>query len=117
MRMWMVSPKVMCRKHLLGEHVEAHMFVGTLQKGVSVEGYVDGGLFDSRYLKARHDELVEEMTRRGYNHKSPLPTSFDAEAFPGSIDIEFNLKDLASRCVECRELQLLSTSEVMTNED
>ena len=22
MRMWMVNPKIMCRKHLLGEHVE-----------------------------------------------------------------------------------------------
>jgi hypothetical protein len=117
MRMWMIDPKLMCRKHLLGEHVEMHMFVGTLQKGVSVEGYVNGGLFDSRDLKTRHDELVEEMTRRGYNHKSPLPTTFDAEAYPGIIDIDYNLKDLATRCIECKELQTLYTSEVMNNEN
>jgi hypothetical protein len=30
MRMWMVPPKVMCRKHLLGEHVEIHMLAGSL---------------------------------------------------------------------------------------
>ena len=26
MRMWMVNPRIMCRQHLLGEHVEIHMF-------------------------------------------------------------------------------------------
>ena len=25
MRMWMVNPKMMCNKHLLGEHVELHL--------------------------------------------------------------------------------------------
>jgi len=28
MRMWMLNPKALCRKHLMGEHVEIHMLVG-----------------------------------------------------------------------------------------
>jgi len=102
----MVDPRLLCRKHLLGEHVEMHMFVGTLQKKVSVKGYVDGGLFDSRYLAERHDALVEEMERRGYNHKSPLPlVGWNPEEYPGFIDIFLNLEDLANRCSECLFLQ------------
>lgn len=30
MRMWMVDPKIMCRKHLLGEHLELHMLAGCI---------------------------------------------------------------------------------------
>jgi hypothetical protein len=30
--MWMVDPRLVCSKHLLGEHVELHMFVGCLLK-------------------------------------------------------------------------------------
>ena len=36
MRMWLVPPSHMCRKHLLGEHVELHMLLGTLKKGKSI---------------------------------------------------------------------------------
>ena len=32
MRQWMVDPRLLCRKHLLGEHVENHMFIGTLKR-------------------------------------------------------------------------------------
>ena len=32
MRMWMIDPTMLCTKHLLGEHVELHMFVGTINK-------------------------------------------------------------------------------------
>lgn len=45
MRMWMVPPELMCRQHLLGEHVELHMFVGAINKGTSVvtlPGYCEG---------------------------------------------------------------------------
>ena len=33
MRQWYVPAECMCRQHLLGEHCEHHMFVGTLKKG------------------------------------------------------------------------------------
>ena len=37
MRMWNVDVTKMCNKHLLGEHVEMHMFVGIIIKGTSNE--------------------------------------------------------------------------------
>ena len=33
MRDWKVNPKLLCRQHLLGNHLEVHMFVGTLRRG------------------------------------------------------------------------------------
>ena len=61
MRMWMVNPKIMCRQHLLGEHVEIHMFVGTLSRGKSVKGYLEKGLLEAHNLYWRHEEPVEEI--------------------------------------------------------
>lgn len=103
MRMWMVDPKVMCRQHLLGEHVELHMFVGTLNKGISVAGYLADNLMEPASLEARHGELVAEMTRRGYNHKSPLPA---ARALPPKdaavrIDAAASQAELLRRCPAC----------------
>ena len=100
MRMWMLPPSIMCRKHLLGEHVEMHMLVGTLQKGISVQGYIDNQLVELEHIRARHQELVEEMIERGYNHKSPLPDY--PEVSGGIVDREENLRDLANRCPDCR---------------
>ena len=97
----MLPPSIMCRKHLLGEHVEMHMLVGTLQKGISVQGYIDNQLVELEHIRARHDELVEEMIKRGYNHKSPLPDY--PEVSGGVVDREENLRDLANRCPDCRE--------------
>lgn len=61
MRMWMVNPRIMCRQHLLGEHVEIHMFIGTLNRKKSVKGYLEKGLLEIHNLYARHEILVEEM--------------------------------------------------------
>jgi cytosine/adenosine deaminase-related metal-dependent hydrolase len=108
--MWMVDPSLLCRKHLLGEHVECHMFRGSLLKGKSVRGFLETGLLDSRKLARRHDQLAKEMLRRGYRHASPLPRDFDPKAAPGSVDVVEALRELASRCDECRELQSKSLS-------
>ena len=66
MRMWMLPTAGMCRKHLLGEHVELHMLLGSLRRGKSIEGFLSGGLVDPQCIFARHQELVAEMTRRGF---------------------------------------------------
>ena len=105
MRMWMVHPRIMCRQHLLGEHKELHMLVGTLLKGTSIRGYVEKGLVDPRHIRSRHKELVDEMLRRGYNHKSPL-REFD-ETVPGRLmDPQKSLTELLSRCSACRSRYL-----------
>jgi len=107
MRMWQIPPEAMCRKHLLGEHVEMHMFAGSLVKGISMKGYIDNGLLDLPLLKERHDELVSEMERRGYNHKSPLEHDYIKDhVFSHSTvpDFDYNVRDLAGRCSECKDL-------------
>lgn len=101
----MVDPALLCRKHLLGEHVECHMFRGSLLKGTSLRGFLEAGLLDSRRLARRHDELAAEMLRRGYHHSSPLVRDFDDVAAEGDIDVTVAMRELASRCVECRQRQ------------
>lgn len=72
MRMWMTDPAKMCRQHLLGEHVELHMFVGAMDKGTSMRGYADRGMIEMESIYQRHEDLVAEMERRGYKHDSPM---------------------------------------------
>jgi len=102
MRMWNVNPKTMCRKHLLGEHLECHMFVGSILLGKSIEGYIVRGQVEVHNIKNRHDELVAEMERRGYNHESPL-AEFPAWT-AGSVNTVENVEELKRRCPDCRTL-------------
>lgn len=120
MRQWLVNPALMCNQHLLGEHVELHMFVGTINKGIDVTGYIERCLLDIRTLHTRHEELVREMEKRGMHHKSPLPR-LDArqvqkyEEWLGIIDVTKNELELMHRCKECsdrilRELESRTTT-------
>ena len=99
MRMWNVDVKKMCRKHLLGEHVEMHMFVGFIQKGKSIQGFLDNQLVEVHNIIKRHEELKKEMIRRGYKHNSPIKKIKLIEA--GFVDKKLNLKELCNRCKEC----------------
>lgn len=101
MRMWMVDPKMMCNKHLLGEHVETHMLEGSIRMGKSVEGFIKNGLVNLDHLKHRHDCLAAEMENRGMNHKSPLIPS--ALQTGGEVDQVASLMELGRRCPACRE--------------
>lgn len=108
MRMWGVEPHVMCRQHLLGEHVEMHMLMGTLAKGISVAGYIRDGLVDVRRIAERHDQLVAEMHTRGFNHRSTAVPDATLSALiaryqdnPGRVDTEANLSELVRRCPAC----------------
>jgi len=103
MRLWLVDPRIMCRQHLLGEHVECHAFVGTINKGVRVKGYLRDNLLQINMLAIRHEELAEEMKSRGYNHKSPLPELQIRYNDPTEIDRKRSLEELLRRCPRCRE--------------
>jgi hypothetical protein len=100
----------MCQKHLCGEHVEMHMFLGSLKQGKKIKGYLEKNLFEPMVLKYRHDELSKEMIRRGYNHKSPINLDECKHVFslPSwerliTIDKEKALGDLLNRCPECKK--------------
>ena len=112
MRMWMVDSSKMCDNHLRGEHYEIHRFLVTLMLNRRVNGYVKNNLLEVVSLKLRHDELAEEMKKRGFVHKTPIYNSeingildrythdLDTETM---IDKEKSLRELISRCPSCRK--------------
>lgn len=106
MRMWMVPPETMCDQHLLGEHVEIHMLAGTLSRQRSIDGFIAKGLLQPASMHQRHAELVAEMERRGFKHKSPLPECelgyLPVEAREALVDVSASAADLVARCERCR---------------
>jgi hypothetical protein len=110
MRMWMVDPEIMCRKHLLGEHVELHMFIWAMNKNQNLSGYLNNNLLEPLSIKKRHDKLVLEMTARGYNHKSPISQPKFIRAVKKLslsnrkivINKDKAFWDLINRCDECK---------------
>ena len=75
MRIWDITPSKLCRNHLLGEHRELHAMWTIITE--SKKGYLmhPGTIRWKGKLKVmylRHEELVAEMVKRGYNHRSPL---------------------------------------------
>lgn len=79
MRIWDISPKKLCANHLLGEHRELHAIWSILinnKKGYSKHPETLRWKGKQKALYNRHEKLVEEMKKRGYNHKSPLNIVF-----------------------------------------
>lgn len=75
MRIWDLAPARLCRPHLLGEHRELHAVWAVLtqgRKGYSRHPETLRWKGKLRALYRRHEDLVVEMTRRGYDHRSPL---------------------------------------------
>lgn len=80
MRIWDISPKYLCRKHLLAEHRELHGLWNILVKHKGVGGYSRHPetlrwVGKQKALYLRHEELVKEFSCRGYNHQTPLDKS------------------------------------------
>lgn len=105
MRQWNINPRLLCDQHLLGEHVEAHMFIGTARKNKTrLVHFIAHRLVNPRRIVIRHDKLVKEMERRGMNHSTPM--------MPEDIELCRTFKDfpvpdstslLSERCDDCRE--------------
>jgi len=120
MRQWMVDPRIMCRKHLLGEHLEHHMFIGSIKNGKKIKGYIDNNLLEPLSLFNRHEQLVQEMLRRGYSHNSQLNESFVTSLINTIYPLErFHIidrirsfNDLLGRCKECRERNELVNNNI-----
>jgi len=110
MRMWGVDPKMLCRKHLLGEHVEMHMFAGCVIKQMKLDGYIKKGLVELDQIRTRHDQLAEEMIQRGYRHHSRFPTEAFNSAYwmghydklVGKVNVTANERELINRCEDCK---------------
>lgn len=75
MRIWDISPKLLCRNHLLGEHRELHAMWAVItenKKGYSKHPETLRWIGKLKAMYFRHEKLVSEMKSRGYNHQSPL---------------------------------------------
>ncbi len=75
MRIWDLPPEILCRQHLLGEHRELHGLWNILtlgKRGYSLHPETLRWVGKQAALYARHQALVDEIQKRGYNHNSPL---------------------------------------------
>lgn len=112
MRMWMISPKILCTNHLLGEHSEIHKHRHVFVKGwkITKRVEVDNVQIEPRSMKIRHDELVEEMLKRWpkeNGHKSvyeqPDLSLYSEYEQNVVVDTKQSLEDLLNRCDKCKE--------------
>lgn len=112
MRMWMCDPRILCRKHLCGMHVELHMFIGSMNKGIGMKGFIENDLLEPLSIKECHEIIANEMIKRGYKHKSGLNEvdvnnalkKLSEEYLNHKINREASLKELIGRCDKCKEL-------------
>ena len=106
----MINPKILCRKHLLGEHGEIHKHRHNFVKKHNMAKRVELGQIEVETMKLRHDALAEEMLRRGYNHQSPyeMPdiSYLPLEIIKKRVDLKVALCDLITRCPDCKERYL-----------
>ena len=118
MRMWMgADPKFMCRQHLLGEHRELHALMVMITANVSLGGFIKKDLIEPSSIWTRHEEIILEMHRRGYRHKTPLYVNrfYFVMAMQREqnnvwwlhkVDVKKSLKELLYRCIACKKLQV-----------
>lgn len=112
MRMWTGIPlQILCRKHLLSYHSELHKFRPSFVKKFSIKGRIFPIVqIEPQNMKISHDEIVEEMTRRGYTHNSlyelpDLSYLSDNQRY-AKADAGYNISDLFDRCKDCYQRYL-----------
>ena len=108
MRMWMINTKLLCRKHLLGEHNEIHKHRHCFVKKHSIKGRIEPNIqIEPASMQSRHDELAQEMLNRGYNHKSdyiqPDISYLSEKHRLAKVDKIISIKDLKKRCLKCKK--------------
>jgi GrpB-like predicted nucleotidyltransferase (UPF0157 family) len=82
------------------------MLMGSMKKGRSIQGFLDKGRIDIRRIKESHDNIANEMKRRGMTHRTPIgriPIRQFDRYLPnlGALDTEVNIKELRDRCAKC----------------
>jgi len=105
--MWLgIEIQNLCDQHLLGIHKELHQEAGTIENHPHGEAILTGhyrlGQVDTTKLNSRHDEVVSEMQKRGFNHDSPLNYSDSHGLMVSGFPIrQFNKISLTARCNKC----------------
>jgi hypothetical protein len=109
MRIWDIPCSKLCRKHLLGEHLELHCIWSIITKK-SKSPYINHPetkrwINRLGLLNLRHNEQVNEMKKRGWNHKSDLDNSCIEYGENDKIywqTVEEQLKILKNKKCDCR---------------
>ena len=116
MRMWMVNPKCLCMKHLLGEHGEIHKHRHNFVKRHSITGRITTNACEPLSMQTRHDELEKEIQFRAIqNGRTPKTSPYslpDLSHLPDNekyykVNIKESLELLNQRCVECSKRIIL----------
>lgn len=107
MRMWMINPKLLCDKHLVGEHGEIHKHRHNFIKHHNIKGRIEPiTQIEPASMKIRHDELAKEMLARGFNHQSayvqPNIDYLSNHYQSAKVDINISITDLMKRCENCK---------------
>lgn len=83
MRIWDLSPGILCDKHLLGEHRELHAIWTflTTDKGGAYRKHPETLRWHGKLpaLYTRHELLTAEMINRGWTHKTPITKPEDGQ--------------------------------------
>lgn len=109
MRMWMINPKLLCDRHLLGEHGELHKHKPSFLKRHSITGRIYPIVqVEPLAMEKRHNQLAKEMLLRGMNHNSPYQLP-DLSYLPNNerrakVDTKLSIQDLTNRCINCKQL-------------
>jgi len=102
----MIDPRIMCDKHLLGEHGELHKFLKSWEKQVSIQGRIQNNSIEPISYKSRHDLLAREMVLRGMNHQSPIEQPDFSYLPPDHLNYKVDTREsrklLVTRCQRCR---------------
>lgn len=118
--MWGINPKLLCDKHLIGEHGEIHKHRHNFVKKHSIAKRISPVVqIEPQNMETRHNQLVIEMLARGFNHNSPYELP-DLSYLPinernAKIDVQNSISDLSNRCPECHKR--LSNSITKTGQE
>ena len=98
----MVNPEDMCIRHLLGEHLETHMFYTHLTKKRKISGFITSNCIEPKSIKIRHDILASFIK----NHKSLMNENPDISYLPVSevnarVNTAKSFSLLMGRCPKC----------------
>ncbi len=107
MKMWSILPATMCDQHILGEHVDMHVFADWMRhRREEPWHYIKNGMVNVNAVTSRHDVLAEEMVKRSRTHNSPAIT-FTIWRFHRThdeLDLIANIAALHALCAACKEM-------------
>ena len=111
----MISPELLCNKHLIGEHGEIHKHRHNFVKKHNIFGRLNPVVqIEPLSMKKRHDELTKEMEKRFNKKYNSLYEMPDLSYLPNEqkfakVNIDISIKDLLNRCSECsKKINILS---------